>query len=107
VAVADRVSGARDGHIWRLHGPGTPARSANGTASKFGVGTSPEDVIDQVMAGVNKDTLVGPGRIPGTHIHEYDTGIPGFGTVDGVSTSWIRVFVDDAGNLGTTFPILR
>jgi hypothetical protein len=105
--AADRVSGAKDGHVWKLHGPGTPAVSKNGTASKFGTNTSPEDVINAAMDGVNKNTYGGAGEIPGTHYHLYDTRVNGFGTVDGVSTSWVKIYVDDAGRLGTIFPVIR
>ncbi|WP_433272636.1 RHS repeat-associated core domain-containing protein [Actinosynnema sp. CS-041913] len=106
--VMERIHGAKDGHVWKLHGPGTPAKSpGSGTLSKFGAETSPEDVINVAMAGVNKNTYVGPGNIPGTHQHIYDTGVAGFGTVDGVPTSWVNIYVDDKGNLGTMFPIIR
>lgn len=105
--VADRVSGARDGHVWKLHGPGTPGVSKNGTASKFGANTSPEDVINAAMDGVRTETYAGRGAVEGTHYHIYNTGVKGFGTVDGTETSWVKIYVDDVGNLGTIYPILR
>jgi hypothetical protein len=104
--VFERIMGPTDGHVMRYHGYGTPAQSQNGTFSKFGKDVTGEQVIDEAMAGVKEATYVGAGEIPGTHYHIYNTGKPGFGTVDGTPTSLVKIYVSDGGNLGTIFPIL-
>jgi hypothetical protein len=59
------------------------------------------------MDGVRTETYAGRGAVEGTHYHIYNTGVKGFGTVDGTETSWVKIYVDDVGNLGTIYPILR
>jgi hypothetical protein len=104
--VSDRVRGAADGHVMRLHGYGTPGVSPDGTLAKFGKDITEEDVINAAMSGVNKNTFGGPGKIPGTHYHLYDTGNDNFGAVNGTPTRWVKIYVDSNGNLGTLFPVL-
>lgn len=102
--VWDRVMG-KDGHVMTNHGYGTPAVSPGGTVSKFGADVTGDMVVDQVVAGVSDATYRGAAAA-GTHYHLYDTGIAGFGTVDGRATSWIKIYVYDTGELGTAFPVL-
>lgn len=59
------------------------------------------------MAGVMAETYVGRGAMEGTHYHIYNTGVDGFGAVNGTKTSWVKIYVDDAGNLGAIYPIDR
>jgi hypothetical protein len=76
----------------QLHGYGTPASSAEGTLSKFGPDVTQEDIVNAAMDGVTADTYAGTGAA-GSHYHLYDTGNPDFGTADGTTTPWVKIYV--------------